>query len=399
MKLFNSTRIRHYLLVCAMLAIVSCKENKPEPQLDDGTAPGPVSKVSVTPLPGGAELNYHLPDDADLFYVEAQWQTPTGTRDAKSSFYDNTLTIDGFGDTSVYSVRLYAVDRGENKSEPVTVDVRPLLPPVLAVKNSIEVLQDFGGIQVNFDNKHEANVVIYVLTNDSTGALTTVKTFYTSMPEGHFSVRGFSPVERKFAIYLRDEWNNLSDTLYSTVTPLFEEQLDKSKFKVYRLPGDAPAGYGWVMTRLWDGSTDGSNGFHTANMGTDDNPSGFPHHFTFDLGTKAKLSRFKFWQRPGAFLYAHGNYKEFEIWGSNSPDQDGSWNGWTKLLECESIKPSGLPIGEVSNEDKAYALRGEEYIFPLSTPAVRYIRVNVLSTWGGDDYSHCMEMTFWGTEQ
>lgn len=402
MKWYNFKLIFSLIATCLLL-FTACKENEPQPQKDDGKAPGTVSNVQITRLPGAVRLSYDLPEDADLFYVEADCKTSNGNIEAKSSFYDNSLILNGFGDTSLYQAKIYAVDRGENKSQPVTVKFKPLLPPVLSVKNSIEVKEDFGGINVSFKNKTEANVVIYVLTPDSLGDLTEAETYYTSRPEGSFSVRGFDAVKRKFAIYIRDQWNNLSDTLVREVTPLFEEELDKSKFKVHRLPGDAPAGYGWVMTRLWDGSIDAPNGFHTDHMGTSANPSGFPHHYTFDLGVTAKLSRFKFWQRgitsETSFLYAHGNYKKFEIWGSTNPASDGSWNGWTKLLDCESIKPSGLSIGQVSNEDREYASRGEEYIFPLDAPPVRYIRVKILSTWGGDDYSHCMEMTFWGSVQ
>lgn len=399
MKWNNATLI----LVTLVMVIASCKEDSPKPQVDDGTAPAAISNPSWEALPGGVKITYSLPSDEDLFYVEADCQTDHGNKETKATFYDNSLVINGFGDTSEYEAKLYAVDRGENKSEPVIVKFKPLLPPVLAVRNSIAVSKDFGGIHVSFTNKTEGNVVIFVMTTDSLGDWTQIDAEYTSRPEGAFSVRGFAAEPRKFAVYVRDEWNNFSDTLITEVTPLFEAELDKSKFKEYRLDGDAPAGYGWVMPRLWDGSIDAPNGFHTDHMGTADNPSGFPNHYSFDLGVVAKLSRFTFWQRgitsENTFLYAHGNLRKFEIWGSTDPAGDGSWTGWTKLLSCESIKPSGLPIGQVSNEDKAYAAKGEEYIFPLDAPAVRYIRVNVLSTWGGDDYSHVMEMTFWGDVQ
>lgn len=392
-----------YLMLLLLMFAASCKEDKPGPQKDDGTAPGAVSNIRVERLPGAVKLSYDLPDNTDLFYVEADCKTTKRNIQAKASFYDHSLILSGFGDTATYTAQLYAIDRGENKSGPVSVTFKPLLPPVLSVKNSLVVKKDFGGINVNFKNTTESDLVIYVLTPDSLGKLTAVETYYTSRPDGSFSVRGFPAEKRKFALYVRDQWKNKSDTLITEVTPLFEEELDKSKFREHHLPGDATAGFGWVMPRLWDGSIDEPNGFHTDHQGTDANPSGFPHHYTFDLGVVAKLSRFKFWQRgiieSTAFLYAHGNIRKFEIWGSTDPATDGSWNGWTKLLDCESIKPSGLPIGQVSNEDRAYAAKGEEFIFPLDAPAVRYIRVNVLSNWGGDDYSHVMEMTFWGAEQ
>ncbi|WP_344977765.1 DUF5000 domain-containing lipoprotein [Compostibacter hankyongensis] len=391
------------LLAAGALLFASCKEDQPAPQKNDGSAPAPVTKVSWAPLPGAVRISYAPPADADLFYVEAECETAKGSKVAKATFYDHAVVLNGFGDTSEYEVKLYAVDRGENRSEPVTVKVKPSLPPVLSVRNSIVIKEDFGGINLAFTNSTEANLVLFVLTPDSLGDWKEVDANYTKRPSGAFSVRGFPAVKRKFAVYVRDQWNNFSDTMVQEVVPLFEEEIDKKKFREYRLPTDAPTGFSWFMPRMWDGSIEEPNGFHTEHMGTADNPSGFPHHYTFDMGTVAKLSRFKIWQRGilsnPSFLYAHGNPRKFEIWGSTQPAQDGSWDGWTKLLDCESIKPSGLSIGQVSNEDKAYAADGEEYIFPFDAPPVRYIRVNVFSTWGGDDYSHIMEITLFGAEQ
>ena len=70
--------------------------------------------------------------------------------------------------------------------------------------------------------------------------------------------------------------------------------------------------------------------------------------------------------------------------------------GWTLLTTCESYKPSGLPAGQISNEDKEYASAGEEFIFPTDAPAVRYIRFKALSTFTGVKFIHLMEVTFYG---
>ena len=56
----------------------------------------------------------------------------------------------------------------------------------------------------------------------------------------------------------------------------------------------------------------------------------------------AQLSRFTSWQRSmgGSYYYRAGAIKEWEVWGrSDLPSSDGSWDGWTKLADCESIKP------------------------------------------------------------
>lgn len=173
---------------------------------------------------------------------------------------------------------------------------------------------------------------------------------------------------------------------YASVTiPVFERQLDKSKFKEYILPSDSRTAYEWLMPYLWDESYN-PPGFATTN--------GMPQWFTFDTGVSTSLSRFKTWQANDR-LYTKESIKKFEVWGSDAPNPDGSWASWTKLMTCESLKPSGLPAGQFNAEDIAYAKAGEEFVFPAGLPKVRYIRIKVLETWGGSNFITMEEITFW----
>ena len=116
------------------------------------------------------------------------------------------------------------------------------------------------------------------------------------------------------------------------------------------------------------------------------------------MGQTAKLSRYKFYHLfREDYAYQRGNLKRWEVWGrTDTPPTDGTWEGWTKLLDCESFKPSGLPVGEISGDDWEYLQQGEDFEFPPTAPEVRYIRFKVLETWGGDDFIHFQEFTFWG---
>lgn len=169
--------------------------------------------------------------------------------------------------------------------------------------------------------------------------------------------------------------------------------LDKSKFKAYVLPTDVKDAWGWVMPYLWDNNVAEGRGFHTADLK-------FPFHFTMDLGVVSALHELKIRQRE-LTLYYEGNPRKFEIWGSTSPAVDGSYTGWTKLLDCESVKPSGMAPGPTAASytaaDKVYALAGESFIFPANSIPVRYIRFKMLSNWLGKDPGpiHFMELTFW----
>src|SRR5699024_931043 len=120
----------------------------------------------------------------------------------------------------------------------------------------------------------------------------------------------------------------------------------------------------WNTYKLWNDNTShvgGGNGFSSKN-------SGFPASFTIDLGTKAKISRFKTWQVHDGREYSAANIRHFQVWGANEIDGTGNWDNWILLKDAEVVKPSGLPTGELTNEDKETAADGDEFSMPISTP-------------------------------
>lgn len=167
--------------------------------------------------------------------------------------------------------------------------------------------------------------------------------------------------------------------------------LDKTKFAPFVLPTDIGSGYGWLMQYMWDGSVAEGSGFHTLDGEK-------PYHFTFDMGVAAELDELRIWMRRDVYYYGFGTPRLWEVWGSSNPAADGSFEGWTKLMTCESYKPSGLPVGNYSytEADVAYANQGEAFKFPAGTPRVRYLRFKILDNWSSQTSSHIMEIDLKG---
>jgi len=374
----------------ALLAMTSCKQERLGPIEKDSMAPGSVTNINVVNLNGAARISYSLPADPDLLYIRAVYTTKQGiVRETKVSRFNSSLTVVGFADTSAYDVKLYAVDKSENASPAIDVTVHPLTPSVFLVRDSLVVNPDFGGINVAYTNSGEESLAIVVLSNDSLGQFSPINTNYTNLKAGNFSARGLPAVPTKFGVYVRDRWGNLSDTLIVTLTPLFEELLDRTKMNGIVLPGDAPLGYGGNINGLFDGNV--NDGFyHTGDAAR------MPQWFTFDMGVTAKLSRLTWFMRPG-YLYSLHNPRVIEIWGSNSPNPDGSFDAsWTRLVSYTQIKPSGLPAGQLSSDDIAAANAGETVVFPLNAPKVRYIRFKTLKNWSDGTYVNFYELMMWG---
>src|SRR5690606_636173 len=141
---------------------------------------------------------------------------------------------------------------------------------------------------------------------------------------------------------------------------------------------------------------DGRKGTGVDPYGTT-NASGFPQSFTFDFGEKVIISRFKSYQRPAPFTYGLSAVKKFEIWGSNEPQSDGSWDSWDLLGEFESFKPSGLPFPQYTDEDVNYgAIQGEDFEFDDLQLPYRYIRFKTLETWDMGGQVAVVELEMWG---
>lgn len=392
--------MKKYYLAIVVLLFLGCQQNERGiPVSKTDVIPDPVSNVQVESLPGGAKISYSLPEGDDILYVMAQYSLRDSANiERKSSYYNNSITIQGFPDTKTYNIKLFSVSPGGKKSDPVDVKITPLTPPITTVFRSLVMQPTFGGVDVSFLNESKADVKITVLTPDSLGDLTTADIHYTQIDSGDFSVRGYDSVERKFGVFVRDRWNNYSDTLFENIKPFYEEELDKNNFQEVHLGTDTYEAFccGWVMSNLWDGITNvGSPVFHTKASG------GMPQWFTFDLGERAKLSRFKIYSRntggnDGAYYAA--DPKVWEIWGSNDPNPDGSWESWTFLGRFTSIKPSGQATPTA--EDIQYAcVDGQNFNFAADIPAVRYLRFKTLQTWGGATRIYIAELTFWGTTQ
>lgn len=392
---------KYFILIVCLMFFYSCsEENNNTPVTDDPTVPGQVSNVRVESLPGAVKLTYDLPSSQNLSYVKAECLINGVVREVIASSYTNNLTIEGFADETEYTVNLYSVSRSEKASEPVAVQVKPLAPPFREVFKTLEMKEDWGGVSVYFENPSEDNLAISLIYKDDDGFWDQVETIYTKSMKGPAAVRGLESKETTFGVYIRDRWNNTSDTLVKELIPRYEKQLDLTKFKPVQLPGDATASAPSTMDRIFDGDIAKQNNaasrcFLSAADGQ------WPHWITFDMGVEqgALLSRCKIWQR-GMLNREYGdrNPKKFEIWGSMNPSSDGSWDSWTLLLDGEIIKPSGLPLGQFSDEDIQAYFDGHEFEFPSDIPYVRYIRFKVKETWTNGRVFILNQIWFWGME-
>ena len=387
--------MKYGYLILALFFFIACEDVERNPIAQDGVAPGQVTDVVTKPIPGGAEITYQLPDDADLLYVEASYVLPNGDHLLVNSSYNGrSIKVEGFAEVREYQLSLTSVDRAGNRSKPYIVNFTPLEPPVVTVFNSVKMQADFGGINLQWSNPTEADLAVIIYKKDELGEDVNIDTYYTSAKVGTYTVRGQKVEEADFSVKLRDKWNNYSEVKRAVLTPLYEAKLDRNNFRFLGQDYTGNVTDNGNTPKLWDGNKE-DNAF---------NGSNYPWYVSFSLGdAPVRLSRLVIWQYSWSFndyghYYAGGNGKTYEIYGSNDPTMDMS--GWTLLQTCDIVKPSGLPyaIGRDNMSDEDYDLarnKGHEFNIPLGAAPMRYIRIRSIDTFGSN-LANFSEIEFYG---
>jgi hypothetical protein len=387
----------------------------------DLTKPGPVSNVQVKNFNGGAYITYTLPDSKNILYVQAQYNINDKTsRQTKSSYYSDSVTVSGFAKSQDYNVILYVVSRANVLSDSVTVTVHPETPPYLLAYASLKLEDDFGGVNIQAVNPSGANIGIITIFPDAvTKKLEIVDQNYTNQDSINYSLRGYDTLPKSFGVYVTDQWGNISDTLFQTIHPIYETLMDKSLFKQYTLPTDVPKYQNndlFNLPNMWNNNTTDFYNTMQPILPNSDKSFIWPAWVTFDIGQTAKLSRYTLWERSGdndELLWTYGSPQTWVLWGradipkdemmpvdsSNLPPVGSvTPNGWINLGVFHApAKPSGLPNPQYTNADLSFWLNGFGFNFDLSLPPVRYIRFECFQTMGGtNNFFDMSEISMYG---
>ena len=395
MNRMNVIKINYITLLYMLFMglMMACGDVERGQYATDSVPPGQVSNVAVENVPGGAVLTYTLPNDDDLLYVKVVYAMSDGTQvEQKSSAYTTRIVVEGLGRAKQQTVQLICGDRSGNESAPYPVGIEPLDAPIYEILESVRMQEDFGGVKFLWDNPLRDNIVLTLFEKHEDGRFVEIQHVYSNTPEGKFNIRGYPAEEVTFAIQVRDRWRNTTGMKDGTYVPLFEEQLDRLKFGRWNPPGiPYVALTNWDVERLWDGLLT-NPGFSTPNTVQ------LPQSVTFNMGQTAILNRLKVYPRTtDSQLFSGYDTKKFQLWASPHPNVSADFSTWLFLGEFTAVKPSGLPLGQLSDEDRAVGVYGADYIIELNNDVpVQYIRIYIMETWGGATVGQFMELEFFG---
>lgn len=372
---------------------------------EDTTAPGKLSVQSVTPTSGGGIIHYNLPADNDILFVRADYINAQGDEVYRVSSKENdSIEISGLIDTSPVTVNLSVFDTSQNQSEVVSVDFSPNRSFIFDVLESLEITSDLGGVRVNWTNDEEKTVFIYVSITAIDGE-EEIRILSSSNQNGARFVRGLAAEEQNFSIKVEDfDGNSTPDTDFGNYTPLFEEKIDKTSWRLVSnlsVNGDAWEGQ---TVNFWDDivdtvSTNSDNSYFIIYRSLNGGVLRWPLDIVIDLNKTVKINRFKVWQRAfwyngpanTAYYYQAENLRSFDIYVSNDKVE------WQLLGNFDIGDPSD-GSGNIPDEKIDEAAQGHDFNLEEVSPEFRYFKFSITANYGSDTYVHGSEISLFGVD-
>ena len=372
---------------------------------EDTTAPGKLSVQSVTPTSGGGIIHYNLPADNDILFVRADYINAQGDEVYRVSSKENdSIEISGLIDTSPVTVNLSVFDTSQNQSEVVSVDFSPNRSFIFDVLESLEITSDLGGVRVNWTNDEEKTVFIYVSITAIDGE-EEIRILSSSNQNGARFVRGLAAEEQNFSIKVEDfDGNSTPDTDFGNYTPLFEEKIDKTSWRLVSnlsVNGDAWEGQ---TVNFWDDivdtvSTNSDNSYFIIYRSLNGGVLRWPLDIVIDLNKTVKINRFKVWQRAfwyngpanTAYYYQAENLRAFEIYVSNDKIE------W-ELVGSFDIGDPMTSEGTIPVDKLEEAALGHDFNLEEISPQFRYLKFSITANFGSDTFVHGSEISIFGID-
>ena len=389
-----------YILIIPFILLYGCNNDESQ----DSNPPGVLTIQNISPTNGGGIISYTLPEDSDILFVRAEYTNSLGVDVYRvSSSHNDSIEIDGLNQNTPVQVRLFVVDQSENMSEPVEIEFTPLPSFIFLVQQSISISPDLGGVKLEWENIAEKTVYVHlhIVNGDSED----VRILSSNNVNESIFVRGLESIEMTFLTKVEDFDGNITELEEKgTITPLFEEMIDKSTWTLMSqlsVNGNAWEGQ---TTAFWDdivdtAETNSDNSYFIIWRDQNGGTLNWPLDIVINLNKNVLIHRFKVWQRAFwyngptgiPYYYQEENMRSFNLYASNNAID------WILLGEFDI----GDPSDENGNIPQNYidaAANGHDFDLDAVSEPFRYLKFSITSNFGSDTYVHGSEISLWGLD-
>lgn len=397
----------HFLFIAlfSLLAFYACDND----DSGDSTPPGNLIIKEVIPTNGGAKITYTLPSDEDVLFVKAKYTNSLGNEVFKvSSYYNDTIELDGFNDTLPHNVELYVVDRNDNHSIATEVQVKPLVSYIYLVQQSIQITPDLGGVKIEWENVSAKTVHVYVLLKNEAYEDSTIKSSF--LPNYQTYIRGLDSVNYNFFIKVEDfQGNQTRQEFIATVKPKFEQEIDKTSWTLVSGLSANGNAYEGTTVAFWDNVIDykenaDDNSYFIMLRDNNGGALNYPMDIVIDMNKKVVVNRFAVWQRAFyydlrtsdgisevPYYYQSENMRKFDIYTSNNLEE------WILAGQFDIGDPKDAD-GNVPKEKIQEAIDGHMFVLNNTTEPFRYLKFSITSNYGSEIQLSGSEITLFGLD-
>jgi hypothetical protein len=396
----------------------------PEPYVTNPDAPPALQSAEVTNISGGGRIQFQLPKGVDdLSYVKAQYLRNGQPVETKVSRYNNVLYVNGLRDTTrAVSVELTVGNTSGKESDPVTVQVKPLTASIDYALQTMTVEETFGGVRLTWENPTLETTIVKVFSRgvvefEGDTVLTEVFSKDTKLEFPDFKIRGesiggYDSIPTLFGFQFHDLYDNQTDTIFLTKTPIFEQYITPVATDIFPFKGisehsaalaaadptltwDGPNWGDRASYKLWDRKWDSNPDAYwgvahdLGNVGGEDAFKNKKSVFiTLDLQKPTKLSRYHIYSlKNKQFVWNESAPKKWRIWVT--PDLTESeakvWgpdSNWEVAHDFIVPDPQDGKIAhEVTNSDYEIWNQGWETDITTIDYPVRFLRLEVYEAW------------------
>ena len=389
-----------YILIVPFILLYGCNNDESQ----DSNPPGVLTIQNISPTNGGGIISYTLPEDSDILFVRAEYTNSLGVDVYRvSSSHNDSIEIDGLNQNTPVQVRLFVVDQSENMSEPVEIEFTPLPSFIFLVQQSISISPDLGGVKLEWENIAEKTVYVHlhIVNGDSED----VRILSSNNVNESIFVRGLESIEMTFLTKVEDFDGNITELEEKgTLTPLFEEMIDKSTWTLMSqlsVNGNAWEGQ---TTAFWDdivdtAETNSDNSYFIIWRDQNGGTLNWPLDIVINLNKNVLIHRFKVWQRAFwyngptgiPYYYQEENMRSFNLYASNNAID------WILLGEFDIGDPSD-ENGNIPQDYIDAAANGHDFDLDAVSEPFRYLKFSITSNFGSDTYVHGSEISLWGLD-
>jgi len=297
--------------------------------------------------PGNVLLKWNKVENEGVSYVEIVYKSEDGEEKKVLVFGQSSeKLIYGFADQKEYTFTVTVYMEDGTKSAPQTIKATPGKPAFIELQNTLEIANNFGGIDVKWNNLSGEKFYINVDYTTSEGETQGAEIDVTEQGPGKQFVGITGVLNADLNVTVSDLVGNTTAPQVYAYKNLEKGKFDRSIWEVADFSSQEAVGEGANNGKalfMLDGNK--ATFWHSKWYGADASLKKFPHYVTFDLQRTVRINKIEMVQRHNKVMA-----RDVVIYGSN----ESASGDWTEVVTITLPQAAGASSTTLLEEPVEY---------------------------------------------